>query len=111
MARLFTQSTAGGYYMSTNPNVTGAVNTGTLTTLQTQKIIDFGYINSIAGLTSSYTENLNTGWPSYINVNKVWSQQRKFTDKWAGIRLIYNNIENNLLNLYSTEVGSRKYYR
>jgi hypothetical protein len=111
MARLSTQNTAGGYYMSTNPNVTGAINTGTLTTLQTEKIIDFGYINSIAGLTSAYTENLNTGWPSYINVNKVWSQQRKFTDKWAGIRLIYNNIENNLLNLYSTEVGSRKYYR
>ena len=110
MSRLLTQNTAGGYYMSTNTNVTGAVNTGTLTTLQTEKIIDFGYINS-TGLTSSYTENLNNSFPSYINVNKVWSQQRKFTDKWVGIRLIYNNIENNLLNLYSTEVGSRKYYR
>mgnify|MGYP003664583151 FL=1 len=110
MSRLSTQNTAGGYYMSTNTNVTGAVNTGTLTTLQTEKIIDFGYINS-TGLTSSYTENLNNSFPSYINVNKVWSQQRKFTDKWVGIRLIYNNIENNLLNLYSTEVGSRKYYR
>ena len=53
-------------------------------------------------------EEINTG---YLDLNKPWMNQRKFVDKWIGIRLIYNNIENNLLNLYSTEVGSRKYYR
>ena len=32
-------------------------------------------------------------------------------DKWVGIRLIYDNITNNLLNLYSTNVGARQIHR
>ena len=48
---------------------------------------------------------------SYIDLSKSWNQKRKFIDKWVGIRLIYDNISNNLLNLYSTNVGIRKTYR
>ena len=49
--------------------------------------------------------------PSYINIAKEWQERRKFIDKWAGIRLIYNNISNNLLNLYSAKAVVRKTYK
>ena len=48
---------------------------------------------------------------SYLDLSKNWNLQRKFIDKWVGIRLIYTNITNNLLNLYSTNVEARKLYR
>ena len=48
---------------------------------------------------------------SYLNLKKNWDQQRKFIDKWVGIRLIYDNITNNFLNLYSTDVVVRKMHR
>jgi hypothetical protein len=51
---------------------------------------------------------LNNG---YLDLNKSWEQKRKFIDKWVGIRLIYDNISNNLLNLYSTNVVVRKMHR
>jgi hypothetical protein len=102
LAALAVISTAGGYYMSTNTNVIGGTNVGTLTTSPINKMFT---INNTGNF---YSEDLNF---TYMNFGKTWDQRRKFTDKWAGIRLIYNNIENNLLNLYSTEVGTRKYYR
>ena len=46
--------------------------------------------------------------PLYLDLNKSWDQRRKFIDKWVGIRLIYDNITNNLLNLYSTSTSTRK---
>ena len=101
-AALAVQSTPGGYYMSTNTNIIGGINVGTLTTAHDELM----YLVNTTG--PYYVEELNT---NYLDMAKTWDQQRKFIDKWAGIRLIYNNIENNLLNLYSTEVGSRKYYR
>ena len=48
---------------------------------------------------------------AYLNMAKTWDKQRKFMDKWLGIRLIYDNKQNNLLNLYSTSVGARKVHR
>ena len=49
--------------------------------------------------------------PLYLDLAKTWNVQRKFMDKWVGIRLIYDNISNNLLNLYATDVAVRKVYR
>jgi len=86
------------YYTSPNLNVIGQVNTGTLTTSNTQSMF------TETGMTKTVTAG-------YLNLNKTWDQQRKFIDKWIGIRLIYDNIENNLLNLYSTKVEQRKFYR
>lgn len=57
---------------------------------------------------SGMSETINA---AYIDLAKTWDNQRKFMDKWVGIRLIYNNISNNLVNLYSTAVESRKTYR
>ena len=47
----------------------------------------------------------------YINLDKPWYTQRKFVDKWIGVRLICDNSRNNLVNLYSTSVEARKHYR
>jgi hypothetical protein len=86
------------YYMSTNSNVTGGINVGTITTSEVQDM--FIYNNMF--------KNVN---PFYLNLGKAWNLQRKFIDKWVGIRLIYNNISNNFLNLYSTDVVARKSIR
>ena len=83
------------YYMSPNPNVMGGTNVGTLTTSN---------INNMFIYNGMY-KDMN---PLYLDLNKSWDQKRKFIDKWVGIRLIYDNITNNLLNLYSTSVATRK---
>ena len=86
------------YYTSTTPNIIGGINTGTITTsdINTMFIID------------GMNEDINS---SYIDLTKDWTEQKKFMDKWTGIRLIYDNISNNLLNLYSTDVVTRKINR
>ena len=47
----------------------------------------------------------------YIDVNKDEVTQKKFVDKFLGISLKNSNISNNLVTLYSTEAGLRKYFR
>ena len=86
------------YYMSTNPNVTGQINTGTVTSSDTVNMF------TVAGM----NETVNA---TYLDLAKNWTDQKKFIDKWIGIRLIYDNISNNLLNLYSTNVAVRKMIR
>ena len=86
------------YYLSTNTNVIGSINSGTLTTSSTQPMFIFDGMSKVINA-------------SYIDLAKSWDQKRKFIDKWVGIRLIYNNISNNLLNLYSTNVEVRKMHR
>ena len=86
------------YYMSSSTNLLGGTNTGTITTSSTENMFTVDGMN----------ETVNT---SYIDLNKTWDKQRKFTDKWVGIRLICDNKQNNLLNLYSTSVGARKVHR
>ena len=96
MAALATNTNS--YYMSTNPNVIGGVNTGTVTTSSTENMFDYnGMFKTI---------NVN-----YLNLSKNWNLQRKFIDKWVGIRLIYDNISNNSVNLYATDVVVRKMHR
>lgn len=84
--------------MSTATNVAGGTNSGTLTTSHTNTMF----------LVDGMSETLN---PNYFDACKAWNLQKKFTDKWIGIRLICSNYENNLLNLYSTSVEQRKFYR
>ena len=94
MAALAIDNTSPGYYMSTNTNVVGMQNVGTLTTSSTNNMF-------------IYTGVIKYPNPLYIDGTKNWTLQKKFIDKWLGIRLIYDNITNNLLNLYSTTVESR----
>ena len=86
------------YYMSTNTNIIGGTNIGTLTTSSVNSM----FIND------GMSEIVN---PLYINTLKEWQEKKKFIDKWAGIRLICNNISNNLLNLYSASAVVRKTYK
>ena len=53
-------------------------------------------------------ESLNL---EYLDVNKDETTQRKFVDKFLGICLKNSNISNNLVTLYATQVGLRKYFR
>ena len=86
------------YYTSNNTNIIGGINTGTVTTSSISNMFTVDGMREIVNGT-------------YIDLSKNWSLRRKFIDKWIGIRLIYDNISNNLLNLYSTEVGTRKIHR
>ena len=91
----------GDYYMAgtlANPNVIGGANVGTVTTSSTDSMFNIIGMNEVPT-------------PAYLNLGKNWDVQKKFIDKWIGIRLMYDNIENNLLNLYSTNVGVRMFYR
>ena len=86
------------YYMSTGTNIIGGTNTGTITTNPNQNMFIYDGM-------SKTINNL------YLNLGKTWDLQKKFIDKWVGIRLIYNNISNNSLNLYATDVVIRKMHR
>ena len=96
LAALTTDTQA--YYTSVNTNIIGGVNTGTITSSSTVPMF------TVAGMSEIPT-------PAYIDFNKDWTTQKKFIDKWIGIRLIYDNKQNNLLNLYSTNVNARPFYR
>ena len=86
------------YYMSTNTNLIGGINVGTQTTSHIATMF----------IKQGMSEFVNT---AYLDFTKTSLTRRKFIDKWIGIRLIYDNITNNLLNLYSTSVEARKMYR
>jgi len=44
---------------------------------------------------------------AYLEPNKPWYEQRKFIDKFLGIRLISNNRAQNLINLYTAKANYR----
>ena len=72
-------------------NVHGDLYTGTYTTSNTETMfLSEGVIN-----------------PNYIDTNKAWYDQRKFVDKFLGIRLISNNQAKNLINLYTAKAAYR----
>ena len=47
----------------------------------------------------------------YLNLEKLWNLQKKFVDKWLGIRLICSNSENYSVNLYASATEKRKDFR
>ena len=81
-----------------------------------------GDINSAPGaylFGAEYGEQIwvNSGMSEFLNpliINTGDSRApvsgRKFVDKWIAIRLICNSTQN-LVNLLSTKVGTRKYHR
>lgn len=71
--------------------VQGNIYTGTYTTPTNQTMfLSEGVIN-----------------PNYIDTSKPWYEQRKFVDKFLGIRLISNNQARNLINLYTAKAMYR----
>jgi hypothetical protein len=72
-------------------NVHGDLYTGTYTASNTETMfVSEGIINT-----------------NYLNANKPWYEQRKFVDKFLGIRLISNNQAKNLINLYTAKAAYR----
>tara|TARA_R110002020_G_scaffold59747_7_gene162716 strand:+ start:5578 stop:11094 length:5517 start_codon:yes stop_codon:yes gene_type:complete len=92
---------ASAYYTPGNPNVVGGISTGTLTTSSTVPMF------TIVGMVETPTAAYSILPPAV----KPFQLRKKFIDKWIGIRLIYNNISNNLINLHSTAIGAKKLYR
>ena len=92
---------ASAYYTPGNPNVVGGISTGTLTTSSTIPMF------TITGMVEEPTAAYSILPPAV----KPFQLRKKFIDKWIGIRLIYNNISNNLINLHSTAIGAKKLYR
>jgi hypothetical protein len=95
MAKLITNTSP--YYMSLNDNVVGDTNVGTETS--TSKLMF---------LADGMEEIPNS---LYLDADKIWNKQKKFVDKWIGIRLICDNTQNNSLNLYTSSREVRKFYR
>ena len=89
---------AGSNFGVPGASVAGTNITSTLTSSTGQSMFTF----------DGMTETINA---AFINAAKSWNQQRKFTDKWVGIRLKYDNITKKLINLYSTDVAAKKFYR
>ena len=95
-----------GAFTGSNFGVPGANVAGTITT--GVEVTD-GQVNSntmfnIDGMTETINNN-------FIDAGKPWNKQRKFRDKWIGIRLKYDNVTKKLINLYSTNVAAKKFYR
>tara|TARA_R110000796_G_scaffold59672_1_gene137686 strand:+ start:3078 stop:9158 length:6081 start_codon:yes stop_codon:yes gene_type:complete len=121
MARLYS-TTFDGYTADSTTTVTSGfpnhISSHLLATLENAVVdtnLDFVGNNDVHdmfeatwGLNGAYTIFTH---PSYIDSTKSWTKQRKFTDTYLGIRLIYDNINKNFVNLYSTSVAMRKYNR
>lgn len=72
-------------------NIHGDLYNGTYTTSNTETMfLSEGVINT-----------------NYLDFNKAWYDQRKFVDKFLGIRLISNNQAKNLINLYTAKAAYR----
>ncbi len=96
------QQTPVGPFAGSNFGVPGASVAGTnLVSVETTTL---NTMFSVTGM----NETIN---PLFINLAKSWEKQRKFSDKWLGIRLIFSNSKKNLINLYSTDVAAKKFYR
>lgn len=96
------QQTAVGPFAGSNFGVPGASVAGT--TLTSVETTTPNTMFSVTGM----NETIN---PLFINLAKSWDKQRKFSDKWLGIRLKYSNSNKKLINLYSTDVAAKKFYR
>ena len=96
------QNTAVGPFTGSNFGVPGASVAGT--TLTSVETTTTNTMFNIDGM----NEIINN---SFIDAAKSWHKQRKFSDKWVGIRLKYSNSKKNLINLYSTDVAAKKFYR
>jgi len=79
----------GGNYGITGVTVAGTVTTSVTTAAPLSMFIVDGM-----------NETFNT---DYIDPAKLWNNQGKFIDRFLAMRLICNNLDNNLINLYNTE--------
>jgi len=95
MSKLRTDTSS--YFMGENENVVGELNVGTV-------VPNEELMFNIEGMYENQNQN-------YLNLEKLWNLQKKFVDKWLGIRLICSNSHNYSVNLYTSSAEKRKFYR
>jgi hypothetical protein len=88
---------SGTNYLNPGQTILGGINPGTITSVS-QSIFNVDGMN----------ETVNT---LFTDPNKPWHLQRKFIGKYLGIRLVSDNAENKLINLYSVLSDFRPYMR
>ena len=93
-----------GPFTSSNYGVEGLNVAGTTTT--SVELTD--YSGSTMFNYQGMHKNINN---TFIDIAKPWHLQRRFSDKFLGIRLICSNNQNNLVNLYSVSSAAREYQR
>ena len=93
-----------GPFTSSNYGVGGLNVAGTITT--SVELTD--YTGSTMFNYQGMHKNINN---TFIDIAKPWHLQRRFSDKFLGIRLICSNNQNNLVNLYSVSSAAREYQR
>tara|TARA_R110002012_G_scaffold311369_1_gene520842 strand:+ start:130 stop:5454 length:5325 start_codon:yes stop_codon:yes gene_type:complete len=88
----------GAPFTGGNYGITGVTVAGTVTTsVPTATPLAMFTVNGMY-------ETFNT---NYLNLAKPWNEQGKFIDRFLALRLICNNLDNNLINLYNTEAPYR----
>ena len=102
-ASIYTGAFTGSNFGVPGANVAGTITTGVEVT-DGQVTGATGAMFNIDGMNETINNN-------FIDAGKSWHKQRKFRDKWVGIRLIYDNVTKKLINLYSTDVAAKKFYR
>jgi len=96
-AAYYTGPYTGSNYNIPNANIFGGQNNGTV-------ISNSQHLFTMNGM----SEILNL---SVLDLSKPWHQQGKFTGRYMGIRLIADNEDNKLINLYSVLADFRPYHR
>jgi hypothetical protein len=106
MAKLVDESLVSytGPWTLSNYNITGMNVAGTVT--NSVEVTDASTYSMFEY--DGMHKNINS---NFIDLTKPWHKQRKFTDKFLGIRLICSNTQNNLVNLYSVTSAMREYKR
>jgi len=87
-----------GPFTGGNYGIPGVTVAGTVTTSVTTAI------SSAMFTVDGMNEIFNT---AYVDTGKPWHKRGKFIDRFLAFRLICNNIDNNLINLYNTEAPFR----
>ena len=83
-----------GPFTGGNYGITGVTVAGTVTTsVPTATPLAMFTVDGM-------NETFNT---SYLDTTKPWHKRGKFIDRFIAFRLICNNVDNNLINLYNTE--------
>jgi len=88
---------SGSNYNVPGANIMGNQNTGTLTHLSIPNLIVDGM-----------NETVN---PAYLNLNKPWYEQRKFTGRYMSVKLICDNTARNWVNLLAVNSEVKAYIR
>ena len=88
---------SGSNYNVPGANIMGNQNTGALTHLSIPNLIVDGM-----------NETVN---PAYLNLNKPWYEQRKFTGRYMSVKLICDNTARNWVNLLAVNSEVKAYIR